>query len=97
NIHDWMLGFIVVLDTPYFAKSDDDGRMRIANVPDGDYLLDIWHPRLSAAAPVPEPMTLADGAVEKSITLTVDAAEDPAPPTELEQKFRRYQAKPDAR
>lgn len=28
NIHDWMLGYIVVLDTPYFGKSGSDGRVR---------------------------------------------------------------------
>ena len=27
NIHDWMIGHIVVLDTPHFGKSGDDGRV----------------------------------------------------------------------
>lgn len=95
NIHDWMLGYIVVLDTPYFAKSGSDGRMKIVDVPDGDYLLDVWHPRLPGFSPTSQPITIAKAMSEKTVTLTVDPAEEPAPPSELELKFRRYQAKPD--
>ena len=97
NIHDWMLGYIVVLDTPYFAKSGSEGRITVANVPDGKYLLDIWHPRLAGSDPIVEPIVIAPGMAEKTVTVTVQPAEMPAPPSELELKFRRYQAKPDAR
>ncbi len=97
NIHNWMLGYIVVLDTPYFAKSGDDGRAKIADAPDGEYVLDVWHPRLPGTDPISEPIRIAPGMAEKSVALTVERAEVPAPPSELELKFRRYQAKPDAR
>jgi plastocyanin len=30
NIHDWMLGFILVLDSPWFAQTDAKGRARLA-------------------------------------------------------------------
>mgnify|MGYP000112004262 FL=1 len=46
NIHDWMLGYIYVVDTPYFDKSDVHGRFRLKDVPIGKYLVQIWHPRL---------------------------------------------------
>ena len=29
NIHDWMLGFILVLDTPWFAQTDKQGKTRL--------------------------------------------------------------------
>ncbi len=96
NIHDWMLGYIVVLDTPYFAKSDQAGVLTIVNVPAGDYLLDIWQPRLAGPPPKAEPITLAADSVEKSIVLAVDPPQAQEPPSELELKFRRYQGKPDA-
>lgn len=48
NIHDWMLCYVVVLATPYFAKSDADGIATIAAVPPGRYRAEIWHPRLPA-------------------------------------------------
>jgi plastocyanin len=46
NVHDWMLGYIYVADTPYFAQSDNQGIASIT-VPAGEYTLSLWHPRLS--------------------------------------------------
>jgi hypothetical protein len=37
NIHDWMLGYIYVADTPYFGKTDADGGVRIEPFPAGNY------------------------------------------------------------
>lgn len=48
NIHDWMIGHIVVLDTPHFGKSGADGRVRLV-APAGRYTLRAWHPRLPGA------------------------------------------------
>jgi plastocyanin len=45
NIHDWMLGYIFVVDTPYFAKTDEAGNVAL-ELPKGEYQLDIWHPRI---------------------------------------------------
>lgn len=50
NIHDWMLGYIDVLETPYFAKSNDKGLATIADIPNGKYQVEIWHPRLNGNA-----------------------------------------------
>lgn len=46
NIHDWMLGYIVVVDSPYFAKSNAQGEVTLA-VPTGEYQLNVWHDRFS--------------------------------------------------
>lgn len=46
NIHDWMVAYIVVLPTPYFAKTDAKGSAQVS-VPAGRYRIEIWHPRLS--------------------------------------------------
>ena len=42
NIHDWMVGYIVVVDTPYFAQTDALGHWSI-DLPAGDYKLSLWH------------------------------------------------------
>ncbi len=47
NVHDWMEAYVLVVDTPYFAKTSADGRARIADVPVGRYRLRLWHPRLT--------------------------------------------------
>ncbi|HET7728648.1 MAG TPA: methylamine utilization protein [Usitatibacter sp.] len=49
NIHDHMLAYVYVVDTPYFAKSGRDGVARI-EAPAGDYDVHVWH-YAQAAAP----------------------------------------------
>lgn len=43
NIHDWMLSFVFVTDTPYFVKTDSAGHWSI-DLPEGDYRVSLWHP-----------------------------------------------------
>ena len=42
EIHDHMRGWILVLDTPYFTKSSNEGRYRLDGVPAGRQLLKVW-------------------------------------------------------
>jgi plastocyanin len=49
NIHDHMVAWVVVVDTPYFAQTRD-GRARIEGVPAGTYQLRTWHPGLPVGA-----------------------------------------------
>lgn len=56
NIHDWMVAYVYVAETPYFAKSAADGRARIADVPAGAWEARVWHPRMRIA---PEKTTRA--------------------------------------
>lgn len=46
NIHDWMSGYLLVVDTPYFAKSDVQGKSVFTSVKQGKYRVVIWHPQL---------------------------------------------------
>lgn len=48
NIHDWMLGYIYVSATPYFARSNAAGKGTISDLPDGEYTLKVWHPQMTA-------------------------------------------------
>lgn len=43
NIHDWMLGYVYVVDTPWFGTTDEEGNINL-DVPDGKYTLKTWHP-----------------------------------------------------
>ncbi len=42
NIHPQMSAVVVVVDTPFFAVSDEKGDIAIPNVPAGDYQLSAW-------------------------------------------------------
>jgi plastocyanin len=43
NIHDNMIAHMLVVDTPYFAKSDKRGVAQIVDVPPGEYSLIVWY------------------------------------------------------
>jgi hypothetical protein len=42
EIHDHMRGTILVLDTPYFQKTDPQGGYRLDNLPAGRWMLRAW-------------------------------------------------------
>jgi len=46
DAHGWMHGWWVATDTPYFAVTDDKGNYTIANVPPGDYTVEVWQEKL---------------------------------------------------
>ena len=43
NVHQEMSAFIVVVKSPYFARTMGDGSFRIDNLPPGRHQLRIWH------------------------------------------------------
>jgi plastocyanin len=51
NIHDWMLAYILVVDTPWFGETDARGRAVLAELPPGRYRLVVWHPRIGDKEP----------------------------------------------
>jgi plastocyanin len=52
NIHDHMIAYVLVVDTPWFAKTGKDGKAKIDGLPAGDYEVRLWH--FALALPVPE-------------------------------------------
>ena len=76
NIHDWMIGYIYVLETPYFGKTGDRGEARLTNLPAGAVEVRVWHPRLKDSIDKTlRPATLSAGGearVEFSIGLNPD-------------------------
>ena len=46
NIHDWMVGYIYVSDTPFFAKTTLAGTASIEDLPPGEYSVRLWHPSM---------------------------------------------------
>ena len=49
NIHDWMIGYIYVSETPFFAKTGALGTAAITDLPPGEYTVRIWHPSMDRA------------------------------------------------
>ena len=42
DIHEHMRGLLLVLDTPYFIRTDEEGRFRLSGLPSGHYTLKAW-------------------------------------------------------
>lgn len=72
SIHDTMSGFIVVADTPWFAKTAANGAASIADAPPGRYRATVWHARLEK----PEAIELVLPA-EKPVAFTLALKPEP--------------------
>jgi plastocyanin len=46
NIHDWMIGYIYVADSPYFGKTGKEGTVLLTDLPAGDYDVRVWQPNM---------------------------------------------------
>jgi plastocyanin len=72
NIHDWMVGYIYVSETPYFAKTGPTGVVTINDLPPGEYLVRVWHPSMDGG----------EETTQRSVTLPADG------PTNVEWQMR---------
>ena len=61
NIHDRMIAYVKVLDTPFFAKSDADGVARIELPAAGKYTLKAWHFNMVAGADAEQAVAVKPG------------------------------------
>jgi len=46
DVHNWMQGWVVVQEHPYYAVTDPAGSFKLTDVPPGDYELKVWHEKL---------------------------------------------------
>lgn len=69
NIHDGMIAFIFVSDTPFAAKAGADGVATVQDAPAGAATLLVWHPDLKARAPIARSLSVAGAAQRASATI----------------------------
>ncbi len=67
NLHTEMLGYVVVVPTPFFALTGNDGTFTIKDVPPGTYTLKTWS---EDGKPTTQAVTLTDATT--SVQLTVN-------------------------
>ena len=90
NIHDKMNGYIVIVDTPYFGKTEDTGHIEFRTLPPGKYTVRAWQPDMSEE---PAAQTVVVGEADHELTFTINpapAALTSAPLNKLEDKFKKY-------
>lgn len=73
NIHDSMIAYVAVVDTPYFGRTDATGSVQVT-LPAGSYRLRLWHPDLLQPVAT-ETVVIHDAA--RSLTLTAATSAEP--------------------
>jgi plastocyanin len=70
NIHDEMIGWIAVVDTPHFGSTGANGQVQLRDVPEGSYRLRVWHSGLAVGAPALDvPQRLGAAGASASVVL----------------------------
>jgi plastocyanin len=77
NIHDSMVAWLLIVDTPFFARTDGAGTATLTNLPAGSYLLRAWSNAMRQEAPG-EPLEV--GAEPLPARVLEVPPEEPDPP-----------------
>ncbi|WP_307719025.1 methylamine utilization protein [Massilia glaciei] len=66
NIHDRMIAYVKVVDTPFFATTDAAGTAHIELPAGGKYTLKAWHYNMKAGASAEQALMVKDGVAASS-------------------------------
>jgi plastocyanin len=73
NIHDRMVAWVVIVETPYAGQTGPDGRLSLAQVPAGSYRLRAWHPSLPVGDPASDQALVMGAAPQQAAATLADA------------------------
>lgn len=79
DIHDTMLAYVRVVDTPYAAKTQPSGAAVIRDLPPGPATVTIWHPDSRAANGETIRKIMAPGSGTATLAVQVDVRPAPMP------------------
>jgi plastocyanin len=82
NIHDWMVGYVYVADTPFYGRTGEHGKVEIRDLLPGDYVVQVWHPEMEGA----------ESATARTIHVDEDVPASPAWTIELQSSLRPRRA-----
>jgi plastocyanin len=74
NIHDNMLAYVYIVDTPFFAKTNEEGNATISDVPNSQLELKVWHYALQEEGHVVSQMVKPNE--KHDITVKIDLQPD---------------------
>lgn len=70
NIHDNMAAWVLVVDTPYYGKTNSSGSLALGNIPAGNYRLRTWHAGLPVGAvPQDQPLVVTSADMSAAVSL----------------------------
>ena len=90
NIHDAMIGFVYVTDSPWFGKTNAQGRLELPALPAGDYHAVLWHPRFAEAAPQIERDVTVAARGDATLAVTLQHPMQAEPSNNAAQRWKSY-------
>lgn len=78
DVHAWMNAYWLILDHPYAAVTDKDGKFKIEHLPEGDHEFRVWHERVGYLD--------AGGHKKGRLKLTIKKGMKPLDPIKLDIK-----------
>ena len=78
NIHDWMLGYVLVVDTPLYTQFDGQ-TAQIKDIPSGNYTLHFWHPGMDRKENIAQSIVIGDDTQAQKIQLQFQVKALPQP------------------
>lgn len=74
NIHDQMVAYVQVVNTPFFGKTDMAGRVKLDGLVNGKYVLKAWYFKMAPnEAAMEQPITYQGADLSASVKLAVKA------------------------
>ncbi|HXH67754.1 MAG TPA: carboxypeptidase regulatory-like domain-containing protein [Candidatus Limnocylindrales bacterium] len=70
NLHPWMQGYFIVLRTPFFSVTGDDGDFTLPELPAGHYTISAWHETLGTQS---QEIDIKPGGDPQSLNFTFTA------------------------
>jgi plastocyanin len=92
HFHDWMRGFVYVVDTPYFAKTDKAGNALLNNLAAGRYEVKAWAPNMLGAPLTQTVQVTPEGStqVKFQFNYVPKAPPAPRPPSKIKTESSTY-------
>jgi len=90
NIHDSMVGYIYVAESPFFGKTTATGELHLAGLPAGTYAIKAWSSRFKGEDPEVLRQVSLKSDETLSVSLTVSRPLLPARPVHAHPKGMRY-------
>lgn len=80
NIHDWMMGVILVVPSPVFVTTDDGGAFTLRDLPEGEVTIGAWHEASETAIDAATQRLTIGTAPPSDLTFTLAVRPDKARP-----------------
>ncbi len=75
NIHDWMVAYLLVVDTPYYTVTNANGASLLRGLVAGEYDVYVWHPGIGTDLNPPQRIAVSEGAIA-NIAFTISLRPD---------------------